>query len=61
LFFREKKHNSNRLKGVGVLSILSRVKKIAKRVIFGPNFINGLNSYFLYDFLFAENSFRELR
>jgi hypothetical protein len=38
---REKKQNSNRVRGVEVLSILPRVKN-AKRVIFYPNCINGL-------------------
>jgi hypothetical protein len=41
LSFREKKQNSNRVKGVEVQSILARVKN-AKRVIFYPNCINGL-------------------
>jgi hypothetical protein len=39
--FREKKQNSNRVKGVGVLSILAKVKK-CKKVIFSPYCINGL-------------------
>jgi hypothetical protein len=30
LSFREKKENSNRVKGVGVLSILSKLKKCKK-------------------------------
>jgi hypothetical protein len=42
LSFREKKQNSNRVKGVEVLSILARVKKCKKRVIFYPNCINGI-------------------
>jgi hypothetical protein len=41
IVFREKKQNSNRIKGVEVLSILPKVKN-AKRVIFYPNCINGL-------------------
>jgi hypothetical protein len=35
LSFREKKQNSNRVRGVEVLSILAKVKN-AKRVIFLP-------------------------
>jgi hypothetical protein len=38
----KKKQNSNRVKGVGVLSILTKVKN-AKRVIFCPNCIYGLS------------------
>jgi hypothetical protein len=44
LSFREKKQNSNRAKGVEVLSVLAMVKN-AKRVIFYPYCINGLKTY----------------
>jgi hypothetical protein len=37
VFHREKKQNSTRAKGVGVLSILGKVK-MQKRVIFIPNY-----------------------
>jgi hypothetical protein len=47
IVFQRKKQSSNRVKGVGVLSILAKVKN-AKRLIFSPNCFNGLIGIFLF-------------
>jgi hypothetical protein len=40
IVFQRKKHNSNRVKGVGVMGILAKVKN-AKRVIFALTALMG--------------------
>jgi hypothetical protein len=42
LSFSEKKQNSNRTKGVGVLSVLTKVNLLKKIDLSRPNCINGL-------------------